>query len=159
MTRRLSMLLAFAMLAAASLVTAPGSASASPGAFVFEGVAREDCFGCGAATGHFTGTFTGVVGTHLYTNARMEMQYTSVNIPSQCLLTGTARGTITVSDGTRTDSWDFAWTRTFYELVLITLSGNTGGGGAAATFVITEPIGIPCDSPITVAMHGSGALL
>lgn len=153
MTRRVGRLL-IALLVSTALAP-PAPAHAEPGVFVFEGATREACFGCGVSIAHFAGTFTGLVGAHVYTNAAMEMHYSVVNPPTACFVTSTASGTMSVSDGTRTDTWGFNWTRSFNYGVVATIFGATNGV-FVATYVPIEPPLVACGVPATFDMRGSG---
>jgi hypothetical protein len=140
----------------AALLLAPAAPARAtvpvyPAAYVFSGLATEDCYGCGTRPGHFTGTFTGVVGDHTYTLAPFTMTYTAQDSTGiGCVITATASGTAEVSDGVHTDSWWFNWTRT-YDVVVV---ASTNDGLFVATYIHHNPL--PCGAPATLEMHGNG---
>jgi hypothetical protein len=149
MRRLLPLLLAVPLLPAAP-------AHAAVGTYAFSGVAAEGCYGCGVTTGHFAGTFTGVVGDHAYVSAPLVMNYTTVNPTGTCPVTAIASGDMRVSDAVSSDYWTYNWTRSYADVVLATTTGSSNGL-FVATYVVTSPVGTGCGGPVTIDMRGTGA--
>jgi hypothetical protein len=145
-----------AALATTAAVAAPAApAQAAPAAFTFHGVAWEACYGCGATSGGFTGTFTGVADGHVFTDARMTMSFTAETLPAPCFFGAVASGSLTVSDATHTLRASINWYRSYYAAATVTLYGGINGAGTAS-YVVTQPVGVPCGGPVTVDMRATG---
>lgn len=143
-----------------STLAAPTPAQAVAG-FTFDGLATEQCFGCGPTSGSFTGTLTGTIDGHVYYKAPLTYTYTSYYDPAipPCSFSGRGSGTMQVSDGTRTDYWDVSWARAYYSTILLTFTnGSSGGGGGIAAFVPLLPTPIACYERVTADMRGFGFL-
>lgn len=149
-----------ALLVAAALHTPPAQAE---GGFVFTGTAHEDCYGCGPSSGWFLGALTGVVRGHVYRGATVTISYTASSHPADCFITGTGSGVMTVTDGTRTDSWYANWTRSYSVVTLGGLQGAAPGSGSGvmtSTYVPVLPLGALCgEENVSFAMEGSGVVV
>lgn len=132
---------AAALVAVVALGVPP--ATATGGAVTFDGTTYIDCFGCPARTwGVAQLTVSGALanGTALVT-APVTAYYSAYedNDPTTCVISGSARGYTTGAV-----SVDFYWTRVGAWAVIVT-SGDVNGYGTAL-FVVTHPVGIPCQT-------------
>jgi hypothetical protein len=121
--------------AAATIATGATPASAAPGAVAFLGTATIDCFGCGLSQGTADLAVLGVVNGGAASGAAHAV-YT-VTPTGNCLVSGVAEGTVTGAVNVA-----FTWVRVG-AVAVISTAGDINGTGVG-TFVITDPIGVPC---------------
>lgn len=120
------------------------------------------CFGCGPSVATFNGVFTGVVAGHSYAGASLTGVLGSNTLASTCLnpapyTVSSMSGTLTVSDGSRSDAVP----------VSVTMGGSSAfvwfnpvtSGSAVGVRLITSPLVNACDKPATMYLDVAGVLI
>ena len=126
-----------------SLTLGPSPASAETAVIEFAGVWHEDCWGCGATSGYADLTFYGTHPGHAHAT------FEAYSTATTCAFTGIAIGHV---DGPI--SFDFAWSRAYFTVAAITLTGGTTGAGRA-TWV---PSSVTCGGPVDAFVEGTIAV-
>lgn len=158
MFRRFLQVVAFAALTVTSVNPSPAHAQDW---FTFNGIATEQCLGCGVTYGSFEGVLTGVVDGHLYSSARLTMSYTkNAGVGTfECAFGGShASGDMRVSDATHSHVWYVTISRAYYGALLLTFHNNSVSGAGAGTYVIVDPVGYTCAGPARIDLRGTGIL-
>ena len=149
--------------AASSIIMSSTPASAATAA-VFTGTATVGCFGCGTygptgngATLWVDGVVAGgVAGPAVQfvtaANGGATFTVTESNVDPECVISGSASGTVTVQTSAGPVSAGFTWTRTG---IVAVVSIPSIGGLGAAVFVVTDPIGDPCGKAVTAQIAGA----
>lgn len=159
MVRRFSLLVALVT----TLALVPAGPARAQGGFTFNGIATEQCLGCpGTGYGTFEGVLTGVVHGHVYSSARLTMDYATLGglgDPPLCgLSSSSSGGNMRVSDTTHSHEWYITITRAYYGALLFTFSGDSDGAGVG-TYVIVDPVGHTCLGPARVDLRGTAVVV
>jgi hypothetical protein len=144
----------------------PASAAPGAGVIAYTGTAHLSCFGCGVKSdGQFAGTAAGAGATTagpVVVNGAItanNFTYNESNTDPQCVVQGTADGSVNVGPYAAT----FHWQRVG-AIAIVTLSNVNGGGlsggvgASAAAFGVTSPVGDPCGKAVTATVIGAAAV-
>jgi hypothetical protein len=135
----------------------------------FTGTAVVGCFGCGTSgpagnsaelwvngyvDGGVAGPAVGVNGDVKVTPSNASATFTVTESPMdpECVISGSASGTVTVQTNAGPKSANFTWTRTG---VVAVISIPAYNGTGVAVFVVTDPVGVPCHHAVTAIVAGA----